>query len=31
MYGKRKNWGKTCASFLFYAVFYGKMIVKVPL
>ena len=28
---KRKNWGKTCASFLFYVEFYGKMIVKVPL
>ena len=28
---EKENWGKTCASFLFYAVFYGKMIVKVPL
>ena len=28
---KEKLGQKTCASFLFYAVFYGKMIVKVPL
>ncbi len=28
---KEKTGAKTCASFLFYVVFYGKMIVKVPL